>query len=62
MLTQTNSMLTQTNSIFRNLLYLSIAEIDGVDGDEDPPVPLPNTEVKLIYVENTWLATAWENR
>ena len=35
---------------------------DGVDGDEDPPVPMPNTEVKLISVENTWLATAREDR
>ncbi len=37
-------------------------EKDGVDGDEDPPVPIPNTEVKLICVENTWLATTWEDR
>ena len=36
--------------------------IDGVDGGEDPPVPIPNTEVKLTCVENTWLATAWEDR
>ena len=35
---------------------------DGVEGDEDPPVPIPNTEVKLICVENTWLATAREDR
>ena len=35
---------------------------DGVDGDEDPPVPIPNTEVKLISVDNTWLATAREDR
>ena len=34
----------------------------GVDGNEDPPVPIPNTEVKLIHVEDTWLATARENR
>ena len=34
----------------------------GVNGDEVPPVPIPNTEVKLISVENTWLATAWEDR
>ena len=26
------------------------------------PVPIPNTEVKLISVENTWLETAWEDR
>ena len=34
----------------------------GADGIEGPPVPIPNTEVKLISVENTWLATAWEDR
>ena len=36
--------------------------IVGTNGDEGPPVPIPNTEVKLISVENTWLATAWEDR
>ena len=25
----------------------------GVDNDEGPPVPIPNTEVKLIGAENT---------
>ena len=34
----------------------------GVDDGEDPPVPIPNTEVKLTSVENTWLETAWEDR
>ena len=34
----------------------------GVDDDEDPPVPIPNTEVKLMGAENTWLETAWEDR
>ena len=29
---------------------------------EGPPVPIPNTVVKLISVEDTWLATARENR
>ena len=36
--------------------------IVGVDGDEGTPVPIPNTEVKLISVEDTWLDTARENR
>ena len=34
----------------------------GANGDEVTPVPIPNTEVKLISVENTWLETAWEDR
>ena len=36
--------------------------IVGVDDDEGPPVPIPNTEVKLSGAEDTWLVTAWENR
>ena len=46
------------------ILYRGLrkSEKDGVDGGEDPPVPIPNTEVKLTSVENTWLATAWEDR
>ena len=27
-----------------------------------PPVPIPNTVVKHIEVESTWLETAWEDR
>ena len=34
----------------------------GVDGGEGPPVPIPNTEVKLTCADNTWLATAREDR
>ena len=29
---------------------------------QGPPVPIPNTEVKLLCAENTWLATAREDR
>ncbi len=32
-----------------------------VDGDEGTPVPIPNTVVKLMSGDNTWLATAWED-
>ena len=34
----------------------------GVIDAEGPPVPIPNTEVKLCYADNTWLATAREDR
>ncbi len=34
----------------------------GVDDVEGPPVPIPNTEVKLNSAENTWLVTAWKDR
>ena len=34
----------------------------GVYYGEGPPVPIPNTEVKLTCADNTWLETAWEDR
>ena len=34
----------------------------GDDSVEDPPVLIPNTEVKLDCAESTWLDTAWEDR
>ena len=34
----------------------------GVDDGEGPPVPIPNTEVKLTCADNTWLETAREDR
>ena len=36
--------------------------IVGIVSGEGPPVPIPNTVVKLTSAEDTWLATAWENR
>ena len=27
-----------------------------------PPVPIPNTVVKHVKAESTWLETAWEDR
>ena len=36
--------------------------IVGVYYGEVPPVPIPNTEVKLTGAENTWLATVREDR
>ena len=32
------------------------------DSQEGTPVPIPNTEVKLLNVDDTWWATAWESR
>ena len=42
--------------------FLGHFTLVGVNCCEVPPVPIPNTEVKLTYVEDTWLATTWENR
>ena len=36
--------------------------ISGDDGYVAPPVPIPNTAVKHINAESTWLETAWEDR
>ena len=45
-----------------SIFKVSLIPIVGVYGDEDPPVPIPNTEVKLICVENTWLVTTREDK
>ena len=37
-------------------------ELSGDDSKEDPPVPMPNTEVKLLNVDDTWRVTARESR
>ena len=34
----------------------------GADDAEVPPVPIPNTVVKLCCAEDTWLETTRENR
>ena len=52
---------------FKRLHYLVLRVQDiliksGDDSKEDPPVPIPNTEVKLFNVDDTWWATAWESR
>ena len=36
--------------------------IAGAYGYEVPPVPIPNTEVKLIHAEDTQMVTSRENR
>ena len=36
--------------------------ISGDVGYVVPPVPIPNTVVKHINAESTWLETAWEDR
>ena len=36
--------------------------ISGDYGERDPPVPMPNTEVKPFSADGTWLETTWESR
>ena len=43
------------------MLYL-VSHMVGDDDGEVPPVPIPNTVVKLISAHNTWLETAREDR
>ena len=38
------------------------AYLAGADDAEVPPVPIPNTEVKLCRAEDSWLETTCENR
>ena len=40
----------------------SLTYIVGADWLEGPPVPIPNTEVKLKFVDDTCRVTGWENR
>ena len=47
--------------VLKSILVQFNVKVGGT-GDEDPPVPIPNTEVKLIYADNTWWETAWEDR
>ena len=49
-------------AILRELSKESDNKIVGVICDEGTPVPIPNTVVKLIYADNTWLVTAREDR
>ena len=47
------------SSVSISILFFKAA---GVDSKEVPPVPIPNTEVKLISAEDTCLETDRENR
>ena len=48
--------------IFHLSLRTKCVYLSGVDSEEVPPVPIPNTEVKLLSAENTWRAAAREDR
>ena len=42
--------------------YAKPYTISGDYGERDPPVPIPNTEVKPFSADGTWLETIWESR
>ena len=55
--TRRRDPLTHANGELENLITIS-----GDNGWRDPPVPIPNTEVKPPRADGTWLETARESR
>ena len=43
-------------------MHMTKEEICGDYSGEDTPVPIPNTEVKLLSADDTWRATSRESR
>ena len=39
-----------------------LSAICGDNSEEVPPVPIPNTVVKLLSADDTWGVTPWEIR
>ena len=58
-LKQRNNPKTMRSIVLRSNVSSTLV---GADGDEGPPVPFPNTVVKLVCVDNTRWATAREDR
>ena len=50
------------NKIVDYTWAISYNTSDGDDREKGPPVLIPNTEVKLLFAEDTWLDTAREIR
>ena len=44
------------------MLKESTQRISGDNNEEEIPVPMPNTEVKLLSAEDTYELPCWENR
>ena len=43
-------------------IYSYMVRPSGGTSEVDPPVPIPNTEVKRFSADDTALATVWENK
>ena len=56
------SVLWQSVFVSAELENYNLISLVGADDGEGPPVPIPNTEVKLTGAEDTWLVTARDNR
>ena len=44
------------------MLENNIRNFSGDNDEEEIPVPMPNTEVKLLSAEDTYELPCWENR
>ena len=41
---------------------MTLMQVCGGHSEKDPPVPFPNTEVKLLRADGTAWVTMWESR
>ena len=59
-----NVLTFKTQSLLSSYAVLRVQTFNHTGGyyREATPVPIPNTEVKLACADNTWLATAREDR
>ena len=55
-------VLLQILDSYTEMCYTEPVRSVGVNDGEVPPVPIPNTEVKLTCAEDSSLETARENR
>ena len=56
---------TPTHASSRSTHHSDVSMVSSDFGGEseiDPPVPIPNTEVKRLSADDTAWATAWEHR
>ena len=53
---------SETLDRYTEMCYTDSVKSVGVDDGKVPPVPIPNTEVKLTCAEDSSLETARENR
>jgi hypothetical protein len=51
--------LAEGNHLLASVIWFLIF---GDNSEEDPPVPIPNTEVKLFSADGTARVTVWESR
>ena len=53
---------TEADSVQFSGNEIKVNTISGGNSKRDPPVPIPNTEVKPLSADGTWLETARESR